>query len=46
MSAKLRQTRAYVTIDELNIDIVVEGFKNMNRAMDGDVVIVELLPVM
>ena len=44
-SARLRQTRAYVSVPELNIDVLIEGYKNMNRAMDGDKVIVELAPV-
>ena len=37
--------RAYVSIPELNMDVVVKGFRLMNRAMDGDTVLVELDPV-
>lgn len=44
-SARLRQVRAYVTVPELNMDVLIEGYKNMNRAMDGDKVLVELAPV-
>ena len=44
-SARLRQLRAYVSVPGLNLDVAVEGYKNMNRAMDGDTVLVELQPV-
>lgn len=37
--------RAFVSINELDIDVLVEGQKLMNRAFDGDSVIIELLPV-
>ena len=44
MNPKFRY-RAYVSIQELNIDILVEGYKLMNRAMDGDNVLIEMMPV-
>jgi exoribonuclease R len=34
--------RAFVSIPELNVDVLIKGFREMNRAMDGDTVIVEL----
>ena len=37
--------RAFVTVPELKTDIMIKGFKTMNRAMDGDTVLVELFPV-
>ena len=44
MNPKFRH-RAYVSIQELNVDVLVEGYKLMNRALDGDTVLIELLPV-
>ena len=44
MNPKFRH-RAYVSIAELNIDVLVESYRMMNRALDGDTVIIELLPV-
>ena len=44
MNPKFRY-RAYVSIQELNIDILVEGYKLMNRTMDGDQVLIEMMPV-
>ena len=44
MNPKFRY-RAYVSIQELNIDILVEGYKLMNRTMDGDNVLIEMMPV-
>ena len=37
--------RAYVSIPELKLDIQINGNKNINRAIEGDKVTVELLPV-
>jgi hypothetical protein len=37
--------RAYVSIKELNIDVLIESYRLMNRAIDGDTVLIELLPV-
>ena len=44
MNPKFRH-RAYVSITELNIDVLVESYRLMNRALDGDTVLIELLPV-
>ena len=44
MNPKFRN-RAYVSIEELRIDVLVEGYKLMNRAMDGDTVLIEMMPV-
>jgi len=44
MNPKFRH-RAYVSVQELNVDVLVEGYKLMNRALDGDTVLIELLPV-
>jgi hypothetical protein len=37
--------RAFISIEELNIDVLVLSYKLMNRALDGDTVYIELLPV-
>ena len=34
--------RAFVSVPELNVDVLIKGFRVMNRAMDGDTVIIEL----
>ena len=44
-NSRLRQVRAYITVNGLNLDVLVEGYKNMNRAMDGDTVMIEMSPV-
>jgi hypothetical protein len=44
MNPKFRH-RAYVSIPELNMDVLVESYRMMNRALDGDTVLIELLPV-
>ena len=44
MNPKFRH-RAYVSIPELDIDVLVEGYKLMNRSMDGDTVLIEMMPV-
>ena len=44
MNPKFRH-RAYVSIAELKIDVLVESYRMMNRAIDGDTVLIELLPV-
>eukprot|EP01105_Mastigella_eilhardi_P024634 TRINITY_DN6464_c0_g1_i1.p1 TRINITY_DN6464_c0_g1~~TRINITY_DN6464_c0_g1_i1.p1 ORF type:complete len:1328 (-),score=329.80 TRINITY_DN6464_c0_g1_i1:2143-6081(-) len=35
---------AFVSVDDFERDVIVEGFKARNRAIDGDVVVVQLLP--
>lgn len=35
---------AYATIEGFRQDVLIKGFKNQNRAFDGDVVIVEVFP--
>ena len=37
--------RAFVSVPELNVDVMIKGFRLMNRAMDGDTVFIELDPV-
>lgn len=37
--------RAYISVAELNIDVLIESYRLMNRALDGDTVLIELLPV-
>ena len=37
--------RAFVQIKELDIDVMIEGQQCMNRAFDGDTVLIELLPI-
>lgn len=37
--------RAYVSISELNIDVLIESYRLINRALDGDTVLLQLLPV-
>ena len=32
--------RAFVSIDDLNIDVMVKGMQDMNRAIDGDKVLI------
>ena len=44
MNPKFRH-RAYVSIPELDVDVLVEGYKLMNRSMDGDSVLIEMMPV-
>ena len=44
MNPKFRH-RAYVSIRELNIDVLIESYRLMNRALDGDTVLIQLLPV-
>ena len=44
MNPKFRH-RAYVSISELNIDVLIESYRLMNRALDGDTVLIHLLPV-
>jgi len=34
-----------VSVPELNVDVMIKGFRLMNRAMDGDTVFIELDPV-
>lgn len=41
---KFRQ-RAFLTVDDLKVDIMIEGQTKMNRALDGDTVLVQLDPV-
>ena len=41
---KFRQ-RAFLTIDELKVDVMIEGQTKMNRSLDGDKVLVQLDPV-
>ena len=44
MNPKFRH-RAYVSINELNVDVLIESYRLMNRALDGDTVLIQLLPV-
>lgn len=44
MNPKFRH-RAYISVTELNIDVLIESYRLMNRALDGDTVLIELLPV-
>jgi exoribonuclease R len=44
MNPKFRN-RAYVSIPELDVDVLLENYRMMNRALDGDTVLIELLPV-
>ena len=37
--------RAFVSCPGLDADILIKGFTQMNRAMNGDTVLVELTPV-
>ena len=37
--------RAYVSIAELDIDVLIDSYKLINRALDGDTVLVEMLSV-
>ena len=41
---KFRQ-RAFLTVEELKVDVMIEGQTKMNRSLDGDKVLVELDPV-
>ena len=34
--------RAYVTVDSINVDLMIDGLIQQNRALDGDTVIIEL----
>lgn len=35
--------RAFVTVNDINVDVMVDSLIHQNRALDGDTVIVELL---
>lgn len=35
--------RAFVTVSDLKVDVMVDGFVQQNRALDGDVVVLQLL---
>ena len=35
--------QAYVTIDGIKCDVLLDGFISQNRALDGDTVVIELL---
>lgn len=35
--------RAFVTINDINVDVMVDGLQQQNRAFDGDTIIIELL---
>lgn len=37
--------RAYVSIAELDVDVLIDSYKLINRALDGDTVLIEMLPV-
>jgi len=37
--------RAFIQVPELNIDVLIKGFSLMNRSMEGDTVLIELLPI-
>lgn len=37
------RNRAYITADGLKLDILIEGNAHMNRALDSDVVAVQLV---
>ena len=39
------KNRAYVSVPQLNCDILIDSYKHMNRAFDGDKVLVDLLSV-
>jgi len=41
MNANFRH-RAFVSVNELKIDLLIDGQRNMNRALDGDEVVVWL----
>jgi hypothetical protein len=36
--------RAFVTVDGLNVDVVIKGFIHLNRSMHGDTVLLQLFP--
>ncbi len=35
--------RAFVTVKDIQVDLMIDGAKEQNRAFDGDTVVVELL---
>jgi hypothetical protein len=37
--------RAFVVVGDLQVDVLVDGERQINRALDGDLVLLELLPV-
>ena len=37
--------RAYVTIEDINIDVMIDGLYLQNCALNGDRVLIEMLPV-
>lgn len=39
MNPKFRH-RAYVSIGELNVDVLIESYRLINRALDGDTVLI------
>mmetsp|Transcript_19524 Transcript_19524/g.30006 ORF Transcript_19524/g.30006 Transcript_19524/m.30006 type:complete len:142 (+) Transcript_19524:2376-2801(+) len=36
--------RAFVSIDELKVDVLISQYRLVNRAVDGDTVLIELMP--
>lgn len=36
--------RGFVSIPELDVDVMIKNFNHLNRAMDGDTVIIKILP--
>lgn len=35
--------RAFVTVKDIHVDLMIDGLKEQNRAFDGDTVVIELL---
>lgn len=43
--AQHNQRKGYVNVNGLTVDVLIDGCDKLNRAMDGDTVVVELLPM-
>lgn len=38
------QKRAFVTVDDLKVDVLIDGIFAQNQANDGDTVVIEMKP--
>lgn len=34
--------RGFVNVDGIKVDVMIDGMKDLNRAMDGDTVVIQL----
>jgi len=39
---QMNRKRAFVSVDDIKIDVMLEGLNSQNRALDGDTVVIEL----